>query len=108
MNLLKSPWRWLLTLVVCLLVVCVAALAVRAKTSQYPRQPGFSPHFSKANKMCNDRTQKSVAVHQVDVTLWREPELPVFPEYIPPEQVPAKQRDAFLSSFPFRPPPPSV
>jgi hypothetical protein len=97
-----------LTLAVCVLVLCVVALAVRAKTSQYPCQPSFSRHLSKAIKMCHERTQKSVVAHHVEVILWQIPELLFFPQFTPIDDAPAPQRDGFLQSFQFRPPPPCV
>ena len=91
----------------CLLVIGVVALAIRAKTSQYPNQASFSRHLSKATKMSNDRTQRSVAVVPVEIPCFDVPEKPVPLEPAPVVTVRPK-RPEFLPAFRFRPPPTSV
>jgi hypothetical protein len=91
-------------LFVCLLIVGVAALAIRAKSSQYPRQSGFSRHLSKATKMTNDRTQKSVVAYCPERPVFEIPAPVVEVEFVPSVPVRPPQQ-GFLESFHFRPPP---
>jgi hypothetical protein len=88
-----------------LLVAGVAALATRAKTSQYPETPGFSKHLSKATKMSNDRTQKSVAVYGAVRPLLEAPDLPAPAVFVIAALDVRPRSRSFLESFHFRPPP---